>query len=153
MARKVVQALGGEVEGRTIAILGLTFKAGTDDMRDAPSIVIVDALRQAGAAIRAYDPRGMDQARPLLGEVTYAGSALECCAGADAIVLMTEWPEFLDLDFREVARVTRGRQLVDLRNHLNSAGPLAAGFTVTGIGRELLAPAARPLPRLAHAAV
>ena len=136
MARRVVTALGGVAEGKTVAILGLTFKAETDDMRDAPSITIADILRQAGARLRVYDPQGMPQARAVLGEVAYAASALECCVGADIIVVTTEWREFADLDLDAVAAVAPGRLIVDMRNILDPARVAAAGFALHGIGRR-----------------
>jgi len=140
MARRVINAMGGNVRGASIAVLGLTFKAETDDMRDAPSIAIVETLRLAGAAIRVYDPQGMPQARQILGDVTFCQSALSCCEGADCIVLATEWREFLSLDLDAVARMARGRIFIDLRNLLDADRLLAAGFTVHGIGRRSRGP-------------
>ncbi len=136
MARKVIEALEGQVEGAVVAVLGLTFKANTDDMRDAPSIAIIENLRQAGATIRAYDPQGMVQARPLLGEVAYCDSAEACCEGADCIVLITEWDEFRRLDFPRLARRTRRPLFVDLRNLVDAEALSRAGFTVHAIGRS-----------------
>ncbi len=141
MARRVINAMGGAVQDATIAVLGLTFKANTDDMRDAPSIAIVESLRLAGARVRVYDPQGMPRARELLGDVDYCASAPECCAGADGIVLATEWPQFLDLDFHALARAARGRVFIDLRNLIEVERLLAAGFTVHGVGRAPRAPA------------
>ena len=150
MARRVVNAMGGAVQGATIAVLGLTFKANTDDMRDAPSIAIVESLRLGGAQVKVYDPRGMSQARGLLGDVEYCASAERCCAGADCIVLATEWPEFLTLDLKALAKAARGRVFVDLRNLFDVERLLAAGFTAHGIGRRARAPApgAAEEPRL-----
>jgi len=136
MARRVINAMGGEVRGARIAVLGLTFKANTDDMRDAPSIAIVESLRLGGAAVRVYDPRGMPQARPLLGDVEFCESAMSCCARADCVVLATEWPEFLSLDLEALARTMRGRIFVDLRNLIDIERLLAAGFIAHGIGRR-----------------
>ncbi|MGI8840781.1 MAG: UDP-glucose dehydrogenase family protein [Caulobacteraceae bacterium] len=141
MARRVINAMGGAVHGATIAVLGLTFKANTDDMRDAPSIAIVESLRLAGARVKVYDPQGMERARELLGEVDYCASSAECCAGVDGIVLATEWPQFLALDFAALARAARGRVFVDLRNLIDVEQLLAAGFTVHGVGRPPRAPA------------
>jgi UDPglucose 6-dehydrogenase len=141
MARRVINAMGGAVQGATIAVLGLTFKADTDDMRDAPSITIIESLRLAGAAIKVYDPQGMDTARGVLGEVEYCESAMGCCTGADCIVLTTEWKEFLSLDFEAVAKVARGRLFLDLRNLLDTERLLAAGFTTHNVGRPSRAPA------------
>ncbi|MEO8927806.1 MAG: UDP-glucose/GDP-mannose dehydrogenase family protein [Caulobacteraceae bacterium] len=140
MARRVINAMGGSVQGARIAVLGLTFKANTDDMRDAPSIAIVESLRQGGAAVKVYDPRGMPQAKALLGGVEYCPSATSCCAGADCIILATEWPEFLSLDFHALAKAARGRVFVDLRNLIDVERLLQAGFTAHGIGRRSRAP-------------
>ena len=98
MARKVIAAMGGDVHGKTIAILGLTFKPNTDDMREAPSIAIIQALQDAGATVRAYDPEGMEAARPMLENVTYVRSAYEAADGAAAVVIVTEWDAFRALD-------------------------------------------------------
>jgi UDPglucose 6-dehydrogenase len=140
MARRVINAMGGAVRGTTIAVLGLTFKANTDDMRDAPSIAIVESLRVGGARVKVYDPQGMSQARALLGDVDYCDSAAECCDGADCIVLATEWPEFRELDFATLAQAARGRVFIDLRNLIDVERLVAAGFTAHGIGRAPRAP-------------
>jgi len=95
MARKVVAACGGSVRGKTIALLGLTFKLNTDDMREAPSLAIIRGLQDAGAHVRAYDPAGMDLARTILDDVTFAEDAYDCAEGAHALVLVTEWEAFL----------------------------------------------------------
>ena len=147
MARKVIEALGGDAEGAVVAVLGLTFKANTDDMRDAPSIAIIENLRQAGATIRAYDPQGMGQARPLLGEVAYFDSAEACCEGADCIVLITEWDEFRRLDFALLATRARRPLVVDLRNLLDPEAPARAGFTVHSIGRPTASPSSGAVTR------
>ena len=136
MARRVVDAMGGSVRGASVAILGLTFKPDTDDMRDAPSITIVESLCLAGAKVKVYDPEGMPQAREVLGDVEYCTSAMQCCAGADCIVLTTEWKEFLSLDLQAVADAARGRIFIDLRNHLDSEALLAAGFETHNVGRK-----------------
>ncbi|GLS73222.1 UDP-glucose dehydrogenase family protein [Methylobacterium tardum] len=139
MARKVIKACGGSVRGKTVALLGLTFKPDTDDMRDAPSLAIVAGLQDAGARIVAYDPEGMAHARALMPEVTYAEDAYACAEGADALVIVTEWNAFraLDLDrlrqtmaFGEAAPV-----LIDLRNIYDPASAARHGFTYRGIGR------------------
>jgi UDPglucose 6-dehydrogenase len=148
MARRIINAMGGKVAGARIAVLGLTFKAGTDDMRDAPSIAIVESLRLAGADIAVHDPQGMDQARTVLGDVDYCETPERCCEGADCIVLLTEWPGFLDLDLQSLARNARRRIFVDLRNHFDTDDLVAAGFTVHSIGRRLREPASSPSRRV-----
>ena len=109
MARKVIAACGGNVRGKTIAMLGLTFKPNTDDMRDAPSLAIVQALQDAGANVRAYDPEGMAQAKPLLGDVVYAANAYACVTGADALCIVTEWDAFRALDLERVKGLLKRR--------------------------------------------
>ena len=99
MARKVAAALGGELRGKTIAVLGLTFKPNTDDMREAPSIPLITALQDMGAKVRAYDPVGMEQAKPLLANVAFCEDAYACAEGAAALVIVTEWEQFRALDF------------------------------------------------------
>ena len=99
---RIVEACGGGVAGKTLAVLGLTFKPNTDDMRDSPSLSILPALHAAGATIRAFDPEGMDEARKLMPELDYCGDAYEAMEGADALVLITEWNEFRALDLGRV---------------------------------------------------
>ena len=136
MAGRVLAACGGSVRGKTIAVLGLTFKPETDDMREAPSVPMIWRLAEDGAAIRAFDPEGMDQARPLLPEsVTFCRDALDAARGADALVLITEWNEFRALAPERLAGAMGGRIIVDLRNVYDPAAFAAAGFTVHGIGR------------------
>ncbi len=137
MAMRVIAACGGSVRGKTIAVLGLTFKPETDDMREAPSIPIICRLVEDGAKVRAFDPEGMDQAVPLLpATVAYCQNALEAAAGADALVLITEWNEFRALAPDRLAAAMRGRVLVDLRNVYDPAAMRAAGFEYQGIGRS-----------------
>ncbi|MFQ3595371.1 MAG: UDP-glucose/GDP-mannose dehydrogenase family protein [Sphingomonadaceae bacterium] len=135
MGRKVIAACGGDVRGKTIAILGLTFKPETDDMRDAPSIAIIQTLQDAGAAVRAYDPEGMEQARHVLSDVTYAEDAYAALDGADAMVLVTEWDEFRALDLRRVRTLLKEPVVVDLRNVYRPEEMMRHGFGYTGIGR------------------
>jgi UDPglucose 6-dehydrogenase len=117
-------------------VLGLTFKPETDDMRDAPSLSIVSRLAGDGAVIRAFDPEGMEQARPLLpANVVYCRDALDAAAGADALVLITEWNEFRALAPQKLGEAMRGRVLVDLRNVYDPVAMRAAGFAYHGIGR------------------
>ena len=125
----------GTLVGKTVTLLGLSFKANTDDMREASSLVLAARLQADGARVRAYDPIAEDEARKLMTGVEFASSALEAIDGADAIVLVTEWPEFAQLDWAEVARATRGRVLIDGRNHINGAAAQAAGFVYEGVGR------------------
>ena len=137
MARKVAAALGGSVRGKTIAVLGLTFKPNTDDMRDSPSIPLITALQDLGAAIRAYDPAGMEQARSVLTNVTYTADPYDCAQGADVLVIVTEWEQFRALDLRRLGQIMANRVLVDLRNVYRGDEIVAAGFRydsmVTGV--------------------
>ena len=136
MADRVIAACGGSVTGRTIAVLGLTFKPETDDMRDAPSLDIVPRLAAAGAIIRAFDPQGMGVARQLLpAGVHYATNALDALAGADALVLLTEWNEFRNIAPAKLAAAMTGRVMLDLRNVYDPSAMREAGFTYHSIGR------------------
>ena len=116
MARKVAAALGGELRGKTVAVLGLTFKPNTDDMREAPSIPLITALQDMGAKVRAYDPTGMEQAKPLMPKVVFCKDAYACAEGASALVIVTEWEQFRALDFARLKKVMECPVLVDLRN-------------------------------------
>ena len=133
MAKKIEGAFGG-VAGKTIAVLGLTFKPNTDDMRDAPSLVIVPHLAAAGAAIRAYDPEGAKEARKLLG-IELQASAYEALDGADGVVILTEWNEFRALDFARMKSLLKRPLMVDLRNIYRPSQMAAAGFTYVSVGR------------------
>jgi UDPglucose 6-dehydrogenase len=136
MATRVIEACGGSVRGKTIAALGLTFKPETDDMRDAPSLSILARLAGDGAAIRAFDPEGMQQARPMLPEnVTYCRDAFDAALGADALVLITEWNEFRALSPARLRDTMRGRVVVDLRNVCDPAAMQRAGFEYHCVGR------------------
>ena len=139
MASRVMAACGGSVAGKTIAVLGVTFKPNTDDMRDAPSLVIVPALRAAGATVRVFDPVGMDEARKLLDDVTWGESAYEIMDGADALVIITEWNEFRALDLGRVKAALRAPVMIDLRNIYSPAEMRAAGIAYTGVGRAPVA--------------
>ncbi len=144
MAMRIVHAMGGSVRGKTIAVLGLTFKPETDDMRDAPSLPIVTRLIEDGAHVRAFDPEGIASARPLLpGAVTYCRDAMDAAQGADALVLVTEWNEFRALSPERLAEAMRGRVVVDLRNVYEPEAMRAAGFAYHGIGRALPRPRAK----------
>ena len=140
LAARVTAACGGSVAGKRVAVLGLTFKPETDDMRDAPSLSIVPRLVEEGAEVRAFDPVGMDAARPLLPQaVHYAQDALGAAEGADALVVVTEWNEFRSLSPQRLAETMRGRVVVDLRNVFDPAAMHTAGMTYTGVGRPAAA--------------
>ncbi len=135
MAGRVIAACGGSVKGRKVAALGLTFKPNTDDMRDSPSLVILPALRAAGAEISAFDPEGMAEARQLMPEVHYCKSAEEAMTGADAMVLLTEWNEFRALDPHRIRALLRSPVVIDLRNVYNPADMREAGLQYSSVGR------------------
>ncbi|MBO9601729.1 MAG: UDP-glucose/GDP-mannose dehydrogenase family protein [Novosphingobium sp.] len=135
MGRKVVEALGGDARGKKVAMLGLTFKPNTDDMRDSPSIAIAQALDDAGAKVVAYDPEGMELAKPLMPEVAMAANPYEAIEGADAIVIVTEWDAFRALDLKRVKDIAKAPVLVDLRNVYDPAELRAEGFTYVSVGR------------------
>lgn len=134
MARKIILACGGSVRGKTIAILGLAFKPNTDDMREAPSISIIVALQDAGAAIRAHDPQGMEQAQNLLEGVAYSDDPYACVEGADAVVIVTEWNEYRALDLDRMRASLHQPILVDLRNIYAPEEALRRGFRYLGVG-------------------
>jgi UDPglucose 6-dehydrogenase len=135
MGRKVIRALGEEPRGKIVALLGLAFKPNTDDMRDAPSISIVQALEDAGVQVRGYDPESMEQARPLMPGVEFCRGPYEAARGADAVVLVTEWDDLRALDLERLAASMRGTALVDLRNIYPPEEVEEAGLTCYGIGR------------------
>ncbi|MEI6740348.1 MAG: UDP-glucose/GDP-mannose dehydrogenase family protein [Gemmatimonadaceae bacterium] len=135
MASRVMQACGGSVRGKTVAVLGVAFKPNTDDMRDAPSLAIVPALQDAGATIRAFDPAAMHEAEGLLPGVTWCSDAYDAATGADVAVLITEWNEFRALDLDRFGALMRTRAMVDLRNVYRPDDVRAAGFTYSSIGR------------------
>jgi UDPglucose 6-dehydrogenase len=142
MAVRVIAACGGSVRGKTIAVLGLTFKPETDDVRDAPAISIVSRLIGDGARIRAYDPEGMEQARLVLPEgVEYCGNAMGTVQDADAMVVITEWNEFRALAPERLAKAMRGTVIVDLRNVYDPVAMRNAGFCYHGVGRRTVPPA------------
>ncbi|SDA22675.1 UDP-glucose dehydrogenase [Sphingomonas sp. NFR15] len=135
MGRKVIAAMGGDVRGKTVAVLGLTFKPNTDDMRDSPAIAVIQTLQDAGATIRAYDPEGVEQAKRVLSDVEYCGNAYQTMEGSDALVIVTEWDAFRALDLERVKSLLARPILVDLRNIYPRDMVEAAGFTYTGVGR------------------
>jgi UDPglucose 6-dehydrogenase len=135
MARKAASALGGEVRGKTIAVLGLTFKPNTDDMRESPSIPLITAL-QEGAKVRAYDPAGMAQAKAVLGNVVFYQDARSCTEGASALVIVTEWEQFRALDFARLKGAMERPLLVDLRNICRADEVARHGFAYESVGRR-----------------
>ena len=140
MADKILRAFGG-VNGKTVAVLGLTFKPNTDDMRDAPSLVILPILQKAGARIRAYDPEGMAEAKKLL-DIELCGDAYEAISGADGVVILTEWNEFRALDLVRLKSLLTQPLMVDLRNIYRPAHMAEAGFTYVSVGRTTVEPSA-----------
>ena len=135
MAQKIVDACGGSVDGKTIAVLGLTFKPNTDDMREAPSLDIVSALQAAGATVRAFDPAGMEEAKAALDGVVWCDNAYDTMIDAEALTIITEWNEFRALDFDHVKSLMKSPVMVDLRNIYNPDEMAAAGFHYTCVGR------------------
>jgi UDPglucose 6-dehydrogenase len=133
MFRKIAAALGGSLRGKTIAVLGLTFKPNTDDMREAPSIPLITALTDMGATVRAYDPIGIEQARQVLAGIEFCEGPYACAKGADALVIVTEWEQFRALDFERLKGVMKRAVLVDLRNVYRSEE--LDGFAYYGVGR------------------
>lgn len=135
MAGRIEASVGGNLRGKTVAVLGVTFKPNTDDMRDAPSLVIVPMLQERGARVRAYDPHGKANAQPMLPGVEWCDSALQAVEEADVLVILTEWIEFRTLDLRRVRKKMRTPILLDLRNVLSPKDAEAAGLTYHGLGR------------------
>lgn len=135
MADKVIKACGGDVRGKTIAVLGLTFKPNTDDMREAPSLDIIPALQAAGAKVRAFDPAGVEEAEQLLSGVDFSTGPYLCVQGADALVLITEWNEFRALDLDRIKASLREPVIVDLRNIYDPAEMADRGFSYVSVGR------------------
>lgn len=135
MAKKVIRAMGGDVSDKTIAVLGLTFKPGTDDMREAPALDIIPALQEAGAKVRAYDPAGLVEAERLLKDVEFTTGPYLCAEGADALVIITEWNEFRALDTKRLKEIMAGDVVVDLRNIYSPDDMRKRGFTYISVGR------------------
>ena len=135
MARKVANALGGELRGKTVAVLGLTFKPNTDDMREAPSIPLITALQDMGAKVRAYDPVGMEQAKAVIENVSFCKDAYDCAKGASALVIVTEWEQFRALDFERLKAIMARPVLVDLRNIYSPEEIARHGFVYESVGR------------------
>jgi UDPglucose 6-dehydrogenase len=136
MARKVAAAFGGSLRGKTIAVLGLTFKPNTDDMREAPSIPLITALQDMGAQVRAFDPAGIEQAKLLLSNVTFCNGPYACADGADGLVIVTEWEQFRALDLDQMKQRMACPILIDLRNIYSNEEVEKHGFLYVGIGRS-----------------
>ena len=135
MGRKVLHALGDEPRGKTVAVLGLTFKPNTDDMRDAPSLAVVQSLQDAGVTVRAFDPEGMEAAKAMMPDVIFCKDAYEAATGADAVTIVTEWDTFRALDLRRLASVMTAPVMVDLRNVYRPDDVRKLGFAYTSVGR------------------
>jgi UDPglucose 6-dehydrogenase len=135
MVERVKAALGGSLSGKVVALLGLTFKPNTDDMREAPSLAIAPALIAGGAEVRAHDPEGMAEARKLIPDISYCSDPYEAMTGADAVVFLTEWNSYRALDLRRMKTVLKQPVVVDLRNIYRPAEMRAAGFRYSSIGR------------------
>jgi UDPglucose 6-dehydrogenase len=135
MARKVQNTVGGSLRGKTVAVLGLTFKPDTDDMREAPSIPLITGLQDMGATVRAYDPVGMKAARAEMPDITYCDDAYACATGADVLVIVTEWVQFRALNLKRLKAAMVQPVMVDLRNVYRPADLRAAGFVYEGVGR------------------
>jgi UDPglucose 6-dehydrogenase len=141
LGHKIAAHFGGNLHGRTIAIWGLAFKPRTDDIRDAPSLVLIDRLLEMGAAVRVHDPEAMENVRRVYGErIQYAERPMEALAGADALAIVTEWTEFRHPNFEEMARVMKGRVIFDGRNLYSPAAAAAAGFTYHCVGKTVPVP-------------
>ena len=136
MASKIIEAVGGDISGKTVALLGLAFKPDTDDMRESPAIDIVAALQKAGAKVRAYDPEAMDEAAKIMSDIEYCDDAYDCATGADALCVVTEWDKFKALDFVRLKGLLKSEVFVDLRNVYVPADVRAYGFKYVSIGRE-----------------
>jgi UDPglucose 6-dehydrogenase len=140
MARKVSSAFAGVLRGKRVAVLGLTFKPNTDDLREAPSIALITALKDMGAQVRAYDPVGMEQAKQVLTDVTYCRDPYDCVEEADAVVIVTEWEQFRALDLERVRDLMACPVMVDLRNVYGPEDMKKHGFAYTSIGRLSIQP-------------
>jgi UDPglucose 6-dehydrogenase len=137
MARKVAAALGGSMRGKLIAVLGLTFKPNTDDVRDAPSIAVITAIQDMGARVRAYDPAGIEQAKKALEGIEYAAGPYECAEDADALVIVTEWEQFRALDLKLLHRLMAKPIVVDLRKIYRTEDMVRHGFIYLSVGTAI----------------
>jgi UDPglucose 6-dehydrogenase len=144
MAERIVEACDGSVDGKTIAVLGVTFKPNTDDVRESPSLAIIPALAARGARVRAFDPAGMDEAAKHLKDVLWCADAYSCMEGADALCILTEWNEFRALDLKRVKALLNRPLMIDLRNIYEPADLAAAGFRYLSVGRAPVEPEGRP---------
>ena len=135
MGRKVLNAIGDDVRGKVVTVLGLTFKPNTDDMRDSPAIAIVQTLQDAGAVVHAYDPEGMANASEVLSDIHYFDDPYDAMEGAEALAIVTEWDEFRALDLARVQARLKGLVLVDLRNIYDRGEVEMLGIKYVGIGR------------------
>ncbi|HYB57104.1 MAG TPA: UDP-glucose/GDP-mannose dehydrogenase family protein [Alphaproteobacteria bacterium] len=140
MAEKVIEACGGSLAGKTVAVLGLTFKPNTDDMRESASLEVIPALKRAGAAVRAFDPEGMPEAKRLLDGVVWCDSAYGTLEGADALAILTEWNEFRALDLKRMKSLLKAPVVIDYRNIYRPEEMAAAGFRYTSLGRPSVEP-------------
>jgi len=145
MAEKIAAACGGSLAGKSLAVLGLTFKPNTDDTRDAPSLEILPRLIAAGARIRAFDPEGIDESKKLMPELVYCHDAYQAMEGADALILLTEWNEFRGLDLGRVKGLLAGPLVIDLRNIYQPQEMAAVGLSYLSIGRPARPPELRAL--------
>ena len=135
MATKIIKAMGGDVKGKSIALLGLAFKPNTDDMRDAPALDIIPALQEAGATIRAFDPEAMHEASNMMTDIVFCDGAYHAVENADAMVILTEWDQFRALDLDRVKSLLKGDVVVDLRNVYDPADMKRRGFSYDSVGR------------------
>ena len=148
MARKVSAMFSGALRGKTVAVLGLTFKPNTDDMREAPSLPLITGLQDMGARVRVFDPAGMGQAQALLENVVYCENAYECAEAADALVIATEWEQFRALDLERLRELMACPVVVDLRNIYRPEEMYRRGFAYACIGRPSGKPAFLKTPSL-----
>ncbi len=135
MAGKILKAVGGDLDGKTVGVLGLTFKPNTDDMRDAPSLDVVPQLQAMGARVQAFDPEGMTEARHLLKDVDFKSGPYDAVQGADVLVILTEWDQFRALDLDRVRSLMRKPAIVDLRNIYRPEEMRSRGFAYASLGR------------------
>ena len=134
MAYRVIDAFGGDIKGKNIAVLGVTFKPNTDDMREAPALDILPILTKAGAKLKAYDPKGMDEAAKLLKDIEWVPSSDEALKNADALVILTEWDEFYKITPEALKKLMKGKIIIDLRNVMEFKVMKDEGFTYSCIG-------------------
>jgi UDPglucose 6-dehydrogenase len=135
MVEKIERLMGGDVSGKQVAVLGLSFKPETDDMREAPSVDIIRALMERGARVRAYDPVAVEQAKKVLTDVEYASDEYEAASGADVLLFMTEWNQFRALDMQKIKGLMRAPRIADLRNIYEPQRMRELGFDYVGVGR------------------